>query len=161
MEAQPTSFEPLFVILLLLGAVIIIGLGIYAGRLIFMVKTQNDRQQNVRNKRIESMQSSIQTIAFAMQQQQCDISEGVIRICRLLEALPIDPLPNYRVDFPSIHALFDKVKNYPTHEARNALSKKERRSQDKEREQFESEHESAILQETEYLRVFEALKTKP
>lgn len=160
MEAQSTSFDLLLVGLLFIGGAIIVGLGIYAGRLIFMVKNQNTQQQNVRNKRIESMQSSIQTIAFAMQQQQCDLSEGVIRICRLLESLPLDPLPDYRESFPSIHALFDKVKNYPTHEARNALSKKERRSQDKEREQFESEHESAILKETERLRIFEALETK-
>ncbi|MDT0594803.1 DUF2489 domain-containing protein [Glaciecola petra] len=160
MEAQSTSFDLLFVVLLFVGGLIIVGLGVYAGRLIYMVKNQNTQQRHVRNRRIESMQSSIQTIAFAMQQQQCDLSEGVIRICRLLESLPLDPLPDYREHFPSTHALFDKVKNYPTHEARNALSKKERRSQDKEREQFESEYESAILKETEQLRIFEALETK-
>jgi hypothetical protein len=102
------------------------------------------------------MTTSIQTIAFAMHQQQCDLSEGVIRICRLLEAMPLDPLPDYQNHYPAVHALFDKVKNYPTHEQRNALSKKERRAQDKEREQFESEAESAILLEAEKLKVFEA-----
>jgi hypothetical protein len=138
------------------GALIIIGLSIYAGRLLFLLQMQKNRHQQARDKRIESMTTSIQTIAFAMHQQQCDLSEGVIRICRLLEAMPLDPLPDYQNHYPAVHALFDKVKNYPTHEQRNALSKKERRAQDKEREQFESEAESAILLEAEKLKVFEA-----
>lgn len=144
------------IIVVAVAAIIIVALGVYAGRLIFMVKRQNQQQQAVRDKRLASMQSSIQTIAFAMQQQQCDLSEGVIRICRLLESLPLSPLPDYPSHYPATHALFDKVKSYPTHEARNALPKKERRAQDKEREQFESEWESAILKETEGLRQFTA-----
>jgi hypothetical protein len=63
---------------IVVGACIIIALGIYAGRLIFMVKRQGEQQQQVRNKRIASKQSSIQTIAFAIQQQQCDLSEGTV-----------------------------------------------------------------------------------
>lgn len=144
----------ILIVSLVLGAVIVTALGIYAGRMLFMVKQQNQLQQTVRDKRVASMQQSIQTIAFAMQQQQCDLSEGVIRLCRLLEALPVAPLPDFPARYPAVHALFDKVKNYPTHEARNALSKAERRAQDKEREQFESELESAILKETEDLRKF-------
>ncbi|MFC4698801.1 DUF2489 domain-containing protein [Glaciecola siphonariae] len=143
-------------ILVALGALVIVGLSIYAGRLLFLLQTQNKRQQAARQKRIDSITSSIQTIAFAMQQQQCDLSEGVIRICRLLEALPLDPLPNYADEYPAVHGLFGKVKHYPTHEERNSLPKAERRAQDKEREQFESEAESAILKETEALKVFNA-----
>jgi hypothetical protein len=140
--------------LILVGAVIIIALGVYAGRLLFLVKAQDLKKQTVRNKRIASMQSSIQTIAFAMQQQQCDLSEGVIRICRLLESLSLDPLPDYNKQYPATHALFELVKDYPTHEQRSALSKQERRQQDKQRHEFESELESKILKETEALRIF-------
>lgn len=143
--------------LIVVGALIIIALCVYAGRLLFLVKAQNAKQQAVRNKRIASMQSSIQTIAFAMQQQQCDVSEGVIRICRLLEALPLSPLPDYNKLYPATHALFELVKDYPTHELRSALSKQERRQQDKQRHEFESELESKILKETETLRVFDPL----
>ena len=146
----------LFVIALIIGALVIVALGIYAGRLLYMLRRQKEQQKHIRDKRIASMQSSIQTIAFAMLQQQCDLSEGVIRICRLLEALPIAPLPDFEAKYPAIHGLFHKVKEYPTHEIRNALSKTERRSQDKEREQFESEFESAILKEVEDLRNFQA-----
>lgn len=137
-----------------IGGLIIIALGIYAGRLLFLVKAQSQKQDSVRQQRISSMQSSIQTIAFAMMQQQCDLSEGVIRICRLLEALPITPLPDYEKQYPAIHELFNLVKEYPTHEARAQQSKQIRRKQDKERQQFESELESKIIKEAELLRTF-------
>lgn len=141
-------------ILLALGAVIIVGLSIYAGRLLFLLKAQNDRNHKARQKRIDSMTISIQTIAFAVQQQQCDLSEGAIRICRLLEAMPLDPQPDHAQRYPALHSLFHKVKEYPTHEARQALSKFERREQDKERGQIESELESEILVEVEKLKTY-------
>lgn len=141
-------------ILLALGAAIIVGLSIYAGRLLFLLKAQNDRNHKARQKRIDSMTISIQTIAFAVQQQQCDLSEGAIRICRLLEAMPIDPQPDHAQHYPALHSLFHKVKEYPTHEARQALSKSERREQDKERGQIESELESEILVEVEKLKTY-------
>jgi flagellar basal body-associated protein FliL len=142
------------IIFLIIGAIIIIALGIYAGKMLFMLKQQKLRQQNARNKRVESMVQSIQTIAFAMQQQQCNYSEGAIRICSLLRALPIKNIPDYALTFPHLHSLFDKVKDFPTHEERNALSKQERRQQDKLREQFESEAESKIQEEIERLKKF-------
>lgn len=137
-----------------LGAVVIVAMSIYAGKLLYLLKAQKKRHLNARQKRIDSMTVSIQTISFAMHQQQCDLSEGAIRICRLLESLPLDPLPDYKKQYPALHGLFDKVKHYPTHDDRNALSKVQRRGQDNEREQFESELASAILSETEQLKAF-------
>jgi len=137
-----------------LGAIIIVALSIYAGRLLFLLQAQNKRQQAAKHKRIENITQSIQTIAFAMHQQQCELSEGAIRICKLLEALPLNPLPDFQGSYPALHELFDKIKHYPTHDERKALSKAERRKQDKERGQFESELESAILGETELLKQF-------
>lgn len=136
------------------GALVIVVLSVYAGRLLFLLQAQKSRHLAAKQKRVDNITESIQTIAFAMHQQQCDLSEGTIRICRLLEAMPLDPLPDFKQEYPAIHSLFDKVKNYPTHEERNALSKAERRGQDKERGQFESELESSILHETEKLKSF-------
>lgn len=141
-------------ILAAVGAVIIVALSLYAGRLLFLLQMQKKRHQAARQKRVNNISESIQTIAFAMHQQQCDLSEGAIRICRLLEAIPIDPLPDYKAQYPSLHALFDKVKHYPTHADRKALTKSELRGQDKEREQFESELATAILNETARLKEF-------
>jgi hypothetical protein len=141
--------------LVLIGVTIILALGIYAGRMLFLLKAQKNQQQTLREERITSMQSSIQTIAFAMQQQQCELSEGVIRICRLLEAMPIEPHPDYVKAFPATHKLFDLVKAYPTHEARKQFTKQAIRKQDKERQEFESQLESQIIKETDALRNLE------
>lgn len=136
------------------AALIIAVLGWYAGKLLSQLQQQNKRQQRARQARVENISQSIQTIAFAMMQQQCNLSEGAIRICRLLESLPIQPLPNYPEMYPQIHLLFEHVKHLPTHEERARLTKSERRKQDKAREQKESELESSILQELQKLRVF-------
>ncbi|MGQ8367048.1 DUF2489 domain-containing protein [Glaciecola sp. 1036] len=145
-------------ILVGLGALIILGLGIYAGRLLFLLKAQNDRQQAARNKRIETITKSIQTIAFAMEQQQCDPSEGAIRICNLLEALPLDPQPDFVQKYPAMFALYADIQHFPTHEARQALSKAERRQQDTQREQIESDYESKIQPELVELKQFDTSK---
>ncbi len=142
--------------LLLIGLAlcIIAGLSFYAGRLLFQLKQQNARQQRVRTKRIETIIESVQTIALAMQQQQCNLSEGVIRLTHLLEAIPLNPAPDYRQDYPAVFALYDQIKHFPTHNARNSLSKSERRQQDKEREQIESDYESQVLREVDALKQF-------
>lgn len=141
-------------ILPILGAIIVIALGVYAGKTLYLLKQQKLRQQNARNKRIESMEQSIQTIAFAMQQQQCNYSEGAVRICNLLKALPIANIPDYSTVYPELHGLYGKIKDYPTHKERDVLSKQERRRQDKQREQLESEAETGIQDEIVRLRVF-------
>lgn len=140
--------------LLVIGGVIIAGLAFYAGRLLFMLRQQQQRQARARASRIDSITQSIQTIAMAMSQQQCDLSEGVIRICNLLNALPLDPQPAYSNLFPHIHGLFNKVDHFATHEARMALSKQERRQQDKTREEIESQYENQVLEELEKITNF-------
>ncbi len=142
------------ILIFTLAAIIIVALGTYAGRLLFLLKAQKQRHEAAKTKRIKNIESSVQTIAFAMLQQQCDLSEGVIRICRMLEGVPLDPIPDYKARYPATFELFEKVKNYPTHDERARLPKKERREQDKERGEFESELESKILKESESLKGF-------
>ena len=89
-----------------------------------------------------------------MEQQQCDLSEGAIRICNLLNALPLSTPPDYRARFPHIHALFVAVSGFAILEARQKLSKAERRKQDRAREQIESEHESKVLKELPLIKSF-------
>ncbi|MFC3122018.1 DUF2489 domain-containing protein [Agaribacter flavus] len=144
----------LYWILILVAALIVIGLGVYAGRLLFLLQAQNKRQAMARDKRCQTIVDSIQTIAFAMQQQQCDLSEGVIRLWHLLEAMPILPQPNYRQQFPAVYELYDRIQHFPTLDARKALSKKERKQQDKEREQIESEFDSRVRLDIDKLRHF-------
>lgn len=143
-------------VLIGLGAVVIVSLGIYAGQLLSKLKVQKEKQQQKREERLVNINQSIQTIAFAMLQQQCNLSEGAIRIFKILESVPIIPLPDYGAQYPALFKLYEHVKELPTHEARNELSKKERRLQDRDREQQESELESQILHELESLRDFTA-----
>lgn len=143
-----------WMIALIAGVLIIIGLGFYAGRLLFLLKQQNQRQAHARQARVETIVDSIQLISKAMEQQQCDLSEGAIRICNLLNALPLSTPPDYRARFPHIHALFVAVSGFAILEARQKLSKAERRKQDRAREQIESEHESKVLKELPLIKSF-------
>ena len=141
-------------ILIIIGLVIIASLAFYAGRLLFLLNQQASAQKAVRKSRIGNISESIQTIAFAMSQQQCDLSEGCIRLYKLLEALPIDPHPQYATIYPNIYSLYEQIKHMPTHEQRQQQSKAERRKMDMQREELESQLESSILKEIEQLKKF-------
>lgn len=134
------------------GLFVILVLGFYAGKLLFQLKAQKERQNKARQTRIDNITESIRTISLAMEQQQCNLSEGVIRICNLLDAMPITPQPDYVAEYPSIHELYGKIQQFDTHEARNLLPKIERRKQDTEREQLESEFETLVLTEVGLLK---------
>ncbi len=67
-----------------------------------------------------------------------DLSEGVIRIVNLLNALPISTPPDFKAQYPNTHALFTEVSGFAILEARQQLPKNERRKQDIAREQIET-----------------------
>jgi hypothetical protein len=141
-------------LLLGIAGLIIAGLAFYAGKLLFLLSKQKKKQHVARTERIKSITQSIETISLAMKQQQCDLSEGAIRVCHLLEALPIQPLPNFHNKFPHIFSLFEAIRHFATHEARQALNKQERRKQDMEREEIESHHENNVLDELPHIMSF-------
>jgi len=136
----------LWIILVSIGLLIIAGLGVYAGKLVFQLQQQNARQKDAREKRLVVMFESIHTIARAMQQQQCNVSEGTIRICRLLRALP-EEARDYSDEYPAIHTLFTEVRGFAILEDRKALSKQQRFNEDKAREAIEEQHETPVLKE--------------
>jgi len=144
----------LWIVLIVVAVLIILALGFYAGRLLFLLKLQNERQQAARDKRIKNISESIHTIAKAMEQQQCELSEGVIRIVNLLAALPLSSPPNFEAKYPHIHALFIEVSGFAVLEARQKLTKQEKRKQDHAREQIESEFESRVLSELPQLKQY-------
>ena len=137
-----------------IALLIIIGLGFYAGKLLFLLKQQKAQQEATRNGRVKSISESIALIAKAMEQQQCELSEGVIRIVNLLNALPLVEPPNYKAQYPHIHSLFIEVSGFAILEARQKLTKAERRKQDLAREQIESEYESKVLAELRALQAY-------
>ena len=139
-------------IAIIVGILIILGLGFYAGKLMFLLKQQNARQKAARDARIANITESVIVISKAMQQQQCDLSEGAIRICNLLNALPLQSPPDYRSDFPHIHKLFIEISGFAVLEERKKLSSAEKRKQDTAREQIESDYESLVLTELNDIR---------
>ena len=142
-------------VLIGIAILIILGLGFYAGKLMFQLKAQNDKQTKMRHERIDNIMVSVHTIAMAVAQQQCEISEGVIRLTNLLDALPILPVPDFASEYPAIYALHDEIAQFATLEKRAALTKKERREQDKAREAIEAQYESKIIREVERLQKFQ------
>lgn len=151
------SDQTMLYAMLIIAALIVAGLAFYAGKLLFQLKHQTQEQKTVRDARIRAMTESIRTISMAMHQQQCNLSEGVIRLVNLLESLPISNVPNCERDYPSIYALYKEVRNLPTHEARKALSKLERQQQDSQREEHEARLEDEIIKEIAPLQSFQAM----
>ncbi|WP_199610077.1 DUF2489 domain-containing protein [Flocculibacter collagenilyticus] len=149
-----------WLIAIVIGASIIAALSYYAGKLLWQVKQQSIKQQKQqqaalakREERKESMRESIVFIAKAMLEKQCEMSEGCLRIWMLLEYYLEDPKPDYQRLYPGVFAMYDAIKDMPTHEARNKYSKKEIRKMDMERYRAEDKHEEQVVIDLEQLIV--------
>lgn len=131
-------------ILMIVGGLIIAGLSVYAGILLARVRSQNKALAANQAKRLNYLHESIETIAKAMQQEQCPLSEGCIRIAVLLDNLPNAEKSGFAERFPVIHDMYERIKHMPTHEARKQVPKQELRKLDREREGYEIELEQGI-----------------
>lgn len=134
-----------------LGVVIIVGLAFYAGRLLAQLKAQNQRRDQALAKRNENLHESIVTIAKAMEQGQCPLSEGALRLVVLLDLRVESAQAGYAKKYPSLHDMYERIKHMPTHEARKQYPKTEIRKMDNEREGYEKELEDVILQDVRQL----------
>tara|TARA_B110000503_G_scaffold53384_1_gene85834 strand:- start:211 stop:651 length:441 start_codon:yes stop_codon:yes gene_type:complete len=138
----------------LVALAIIAGLSFYAGYLVLRLRTQQKLRKQKTQQRINKIFQSIQTIAKTLEQQQCNLSEGCIRIFHLLEALPVKNKPDYSQQFIGIYSLYNQVKDFPTHDVRKAQSKIETKKQDLQREELEAQLESQILRDVSVLKTF-------
>lgn len=141
------------------GLVVVIALGWYAAKLLLQLKQQTATQQAQekqaqiqREQKNRNLADSVDTIAMAMLQGQCDYSEGTIRICVLLDHMQLEPAPNFRNTFPALHNFYEKIKDMATHKARSELPKNERMRQDMRRLTWESEAKPEIETELPKLR---------
>ncbi|RUO81057.1 DUF2489 domain-containing protein [Idiomarina tyrosinivorans] len=129
----------------IIGVAIIAWLAFYAGSLLARLKRQNQRRDEAISQRIERINESIVTIAKAMEQEQCPLSEGCLRIVVLLDHRPDSQQRDFAEDFPAMHDMYERIKHMPTHEARKQFPKKEIRKLDNEREGYEVEMKDIIL----------------
>ncbi|AVJ54844.1 DUF2489 domain-containing protein [Idiomarina sp. OT37-5b] len=139
------------IIVILLGVAIIAALAVYANKLLRQLKQQNQMRQDAVQKRIDRIDESVITIAKAMQQDQCPVSEGCLRIVVLLDHRPDSVEYDYSQDYPAMHEMYDKIKHMPTHENRKKFPKKKIREMDKEREGYEASMKERILADVDRL----------
>lgn len=151
-----------WVIALIVGAIIIAGLSFYAGKLIWQVKAQNAliekkraehlaEQKRKRQERNAKLADSINLIAKAMREKQCEYSEGCLRIWVLISQYGFEKEVNLEETYPGIYQMYEVVKEMPTHDARKKYSKKEIFKMDTERWRAEERLEKDILKDCEQL----------
>ena len=146
------QLSPLFWLLIGLASLIIGALSFYAGKLLFQLKQQNLQRAQRRQQRIKDILFSVHTIAKATEQQQCDLSEASIRLCNLMDALPLLEDIDFSQRYPALYELYDSIKHMPTHEARKALKRNERMKMDLQREELEAKLETKILRELSHIK---------
>jgi len=139
------------IIVILIGIAIIMALAFYATKLVRRLKYQNQLRDAAVQKRVDRIDESIITIAKAMQQEQCPLSEGCLRIVVLLDHRPESVEYDYAKDYPAMHEMYDKIKHMPTHENRKKFPKKKIRGMDKEREGYEVSMKETIQADVERL----------
>ena len=151
-----------------ISIVIILGLAFYAGILISRIKMhtelnkQREAQLNAQNaqaalkkqQRNDNICESIRIIARATAQKQCNVSEAAIRLTVLLETLLLEKAIEVENEYPALSALFNKVKEMPTHEQRKKVPVKELKKLDRQRRIYEAELEEQIIKEALRLKNF-------
>lgn len=143
---------PLLILLALV--VIVTGLAFYAGRLLRLLKIRQQRQQQDHTEKLHHLKQSIDVIGKAMQEQQCELSEGALRICVLLDHLPADKRHNPAEYYPGLWQMYQTVKDMPTHKARKQQDKRLTHEQDKTRLQAEHDLKEQINDDVSRLLVF-------
>lgn len=128
----------------LVGGIIIVGLAVYAGKLLARLKLQTQRQQGAIAQRNERILESIRTIAMAMREDQCNLSEGAIRLANLLNALQFTQPKEFAGEYPGLYDLYERVREMPTHDARKQYKRNEIMRMDLQRAGFEQELEAQI-----------------
>ena len=132
--------------LIILAILILVSLTAYAVSLFLKLQKQKKQIQQAKNARYQNVVESIDIIARAMLAEQCDFSEGVLRLKPLL-----DVLGKKLSAFPAMWALYQVVENMPILEARKQLKRNERMKLDLEREAKEAELSEQIKQELHQL----------
>lgn len=141
------------IFVLLTAIIIVCALAAYAAYLLIKLKQQQTKQDAFTQERKEKVTESIQTIAAATLQQQCNLSEASIRVVKLLAIFDEDEV-KLATQYKAVYSLYDKVKDMPTHDDRKKLERTELEELDVIREEHEAEHEAAILSEMKILQQY-------
>jgi hypothetical protein len=141
-------------ILLAIAMLVILALAAYATLLwsrVFRLEREQKTRNDVQNAQLFE---SIRLIALAMQQGQCDLSEGSIRLTVLLDHLVLADNPDFPSRYPAIHDMHERIKHMPTHDARRTYPKETIEHLDEVREGYEVEMASDIQADIDRLLVW-------
>ncbi|OEE71171.1 coproporphyrinogen III oxidase [Enterovibrio norvegicus FF-33] len=150
---------------LALGGAIILGLAIYAGWLLAKLRHQTKLQaaqmDAATKKRNLKIIESVDVIAMATLQEQCDFSEAAIRLFMIMDHLQGEKRVDYPTRYPALYELYDVVKDMPRGDARKAIDKKERMRDNMVRMKTEARLQQAIHTELEEILAFTGAKMTP
>ncbi|MCL9782889.1 DUF2489 domain-containing protein [Vibrio sp. S4M6] len=138
------------------GGLIILGLAIYAGYLLLLLKKQNQlkakHQQLAINKRNANIYDNVNTLCMAGIQGQCDLSEISIRVYNIMDYVQGDERVDFAREYPATSELYEIVKDMPRGEERQKLAKKDRMKQNLARSKAEARLNDAIVSELTRLK---------
>jgi len=147
------------IIWIVFAVTLIVVLAFYAATLLFQLKKQTIAQKEAEQQRQQALEehdakilSSVALIVQALQEKQCDLSEGCWRLSVLLDSLKTSS--GLAAKFPAIFGLYNKVKDMAILEERKSLEKKQRMREDYNRLKFEADYQQAIEQDLKVLAEF-------
>ncbi len=146
-----------WLIALVLAVIIIASLAFYAGKLLKQLSAQKQARQQVELARQQALAkhdknilASVKIIVRAMQEEQCDFSEGCWRLSVLLDSLKLSS--ELAQQFPSIFTLYNEIKHLSILDDRKKLDKKQRMKQDYQRMTLEAKLHSEIVSDLDLLQ---------
>ncbi len=142
--------------LIFVAIAIILTLSVIAGYYLLKLRgvkqQQNEQIQLNRQAWLDSQEElagDIRFIAKAMVQQQCEITEGCLRLKVLMDRL--DETLQHQTQYQTIQLHYQKTAHMPHHQAYKALTKKQQFKLDQDRFELEGQHRQQILLEAKLL----------
>lgn len=130
--------------LLCMALVIVSALLLIIWRMSYELRRRRENQIQEQAQAEYQCLSNLNVIGRAMQEGQMDLMEGCLRARVIIDILDADW---WKDDELSVIAqVSDSASHLHTHQARSALTARERMQEDRHRLQVVSEHETAILQ---------------
>lgn len=150
-------------VLIVIAIIIVVALSAYATQLLLKLKRQTDKnnqilaeRQAAAEARKQQILTDIRYIAQAMLEDRCELSEGVMRIGKLFDALSMSERVNS--EFPNLFTHYSIIHDHPIKEERKALPKQERMKLDFARMKSEAELNDVILAEAKVLSDYQGPK---
>ena len=155
-KSPENAMSSLLIVLILIAVLIIAALGAYAWHLTRQVKEQETRrlaeeaeaEQQLRQHQLSLIQD-VHFVCKAVITDQCEITEGVLRLEYLIRGL--DPDTWGAQELNTLRHFYSLVREMPILDAYRQLPKKEQFRLDNERWNLEATHKDAIFHELNWL----------